>query len=116
MTKRRKVIVLSSIPILIAIALAAYLLYSSNSSESEAEDIVQRVGRHYVLPDDEEPTIATIEDKTKVKTEFFRAAKNGDKLLVYSNAKKAIIYRPTLDRIIEVGPVSIAPTQGLLGE
>lgn len=65
------------------------------------------VGRHMVLPEDEEPALATVTDKTKISTDFFKQAENGDKLLIYQDHKTAIIYRPSLDKIIAVGPVSI---------
>jgi len=69
--------------------------------------VVSKVGSHYLLPS-EEPTVATVEDKTKLSSEFLRAAENGDKLLLFKDAKKVILYRPSIDRIIEVGPISIA--------
>ena len=57
---------------------------------------------------DEKPTVATITDIEKVKDQpFFKNAKNGDRVLIFTNAKKAILYRPTEKRIIEVGAVNI---------
>ncbi|PIR80160.1 MAG: hypothetical protein COU25_01495, partial [Candidatus Levybacteria bacterium CG10_big_fil_rev_8_21_14_0_10_35_13] len=54
------------------------------------------------------PTIATITDKSQLSTQpFFNNAVDGDKVLVYANAKKAILYRPSTDKIIEVAPVNI---------
>ncbi|MFH0749560.1 MAG: hypothetical protein V1917_01425, partial [Candidatus Gottesmanbacteria bacterium] len=37
--------------------------------------------------------------------QFFANAKNGDKVLVYMNAKKAFLYDTVADRILEIGPV-----------
>lgn len=60
-----------------------------------------------VLPTDEMPTIATITDLTKVKAQpFFAHAQVGDKVLVYTAAKKAVLYRPAENKIVELGPVS----------
>lgn len=70
--------------------------------------LAAQVGKHLDLPKGETPTIATVEDKNKLKNEaFFASAQNGDKLLIYATAKKAIIYRPSGDRIINVGPIAV---------
>lgn len=70
--------------------------------------IQDRVARHFVLPQGEDPALATVTDKSLLKTPFLQQANNGDKLLIYQKAQRVIIYRPSLDRIIDIGPVSIA--------
>lgn len=65
------------------------------------------IGKHYLLPTGEDPALATVEDETKVTAPFLRQTKNGDKLLIYAKAKEVIIYRPSIDRIVAVGPVFI---------
>jgi len=62
-----------------------------------------------VLPIDETPALATVTDKAKLTTKFLQKAENGDKILIYQKAGRVIIYRPSIDRIIDVGPVQIAP-------
>ncbi len=37
---------------------------------------------------------------------FFANAQVGDKVLIYYKAKKAILYNPTDNKIVEVGPIS----------
>lgn len=69
--------------------------------------VVNDVGRHYLLPSNETPALLTITDKAKLTSSFFKQANNGDKVLVYQTNQIAIIYRPSIDRIIAVGPVSI---------
>jgi len=77
-------------------------------SEQETTDLVAKVGKLIALPGDETPTIATVEDKSKLAGQaFFSSVENGDKLLIYTKAQKAIIYRPSTNQIINVGPVSI---------
>ena len=60
-----------------------------------------------VLPTDETPALLTITDPSKVSTEFLRQSQIGDKVLVYQTHKRVIIYRPSLDRVVDVGPVII---------
>lgn len=60
------------------------------------------------VPADEEPTIASVTDQEKLQHQaFFSHAKNGDKVVIFSSVKKAILYRPSSGKIIEVGPISI---------
>ena len=73
------------------------------------QTIKHLVGRHYTLPTGEDPALATVTDATKLQTPFLKRAHNGDKLLVYEKSGIALIYRPSIDRLVAVGPVSIAP-------
>ena len=78
------------------------------NSQEEIESLVQEVSKIIVLPEGEAPTVATVTEFDKVKEQkFFEKAQNGDKVLVYANAKKAYLYRPSEKRIIEVGVVNI---------
>jgi len=66
------------------------------------------------LPKEEVPTIATISDKEKLKGQvFFDAAENGDILFAYTTAMKAILYRPSTNKIINVAPITINQGQNL---
>ncbi len=75
--------------------------------QREISKLVDKVGKHILLPSGEQATIATVTDVTKLeKNDFFSLAQNGDKVLIYANAKIAILYRPSLDKVVTVGPVS----------
>ena len=79
-----------------------------NQIQADVEDLVKEVGKIIALPEGEVPTIATVTDIDRVKEQtFFKNAQNGDKVLVYSQARKAFLYRPSEKRIIEVGVVNI---------
>ena len=68
--------------------------------------VVVKVGRLVVLPDDEQPTLATVADPEQLKSQpFFARAKKGDKVLVYNKAQKAILYDPVQDKIVEIAPI-----------
>lgn len=73
----------------------------------ENQALIEKVGTLILLPT-EEPRIATVSDKTQLAGQsFFVNAENGDKVLIYSQAKKAILYRPSVNKIIEVTSVNI---------
>lgn len=72
------------------------------------KDVTDRVGRLIVLPTDEIPTLATVTDAEKLKSQaFFTNAENGDKVLIYTRNRLAIIYRPSDNKIIAVGTVNL---------
>lgn len=99
--------------IVIASAGAAFYFHRQYKSavmktpESEIETITKEIGKTVDLPQGEAPTLATVTDKEKVKDQpFFARAENGDKVLIYTNAKKAYLFRPATKRIIEVTTLS----------
>jgi len=84
-------------------------------TETQNQDLIEEVGRMILLPEGEQPTIATVTDPSKLADQqFFANAKTGDKVLVFSLAKKAILYDPVAHKIIEVGPVNV--TENKSGE
>ena len=79
----------------------------TEATRAEVKTIVERVSRHIELPN-EEPTMATVSDKDKLKEQaFFAKAENGDKVLIYTQTRKAILYRMSTDKIIEVSTVNL---------
>lgn len=117
----RKIIVVTLIVALGAVALGAtavagYYYKQSKQAQPSVEtaatkaspqDIVQRVGALYKLPDAEEPTVAQIQHQDKLKDQaFFSNAQDGDSILIYAKAKLAIIYRQSTNKIINIGPVN----------
>lgn len=77
-------------------------------AQNEAKALATKVGKLIVLPTDEIPTIATVSDPEALKNQtFFANAKMGDKVLIYTKAKKAVLYDPVLNKIITVAPLNI---------
>jgi len=112
------------IPILIVlvVSIAGLLSYTISNNKSTAlklnnntsgknilnsdEDVINAVKKLMLLPD-ETPTIITINDLTKYQGQpFFAKAAVGDKVLVFMNSKKAILYSPSDNLIIEVGAIN----------
>lgn len=78
------------------------------NTQAEVKKLVAEVGKLIDLPQGEEPTIATVTDIAKLQNQaFFQKAKNGDKVLIYTVAKKAILYDPLLKKIIDVAPINV---------
>ncbi|MCL4364434.1 hypothetical protein M1328_04325 [Patescibacteria group bacterium] len=108
------------IVIVLALGGVTYYFYSkyqnlntiiNNPNKAAQEDINQtlnKIGKFMLLPTKEQPTLATVVDASKLKTQpFFANAQNGDRVILYVNAKLAILYRPGDNKIINVGPLLI---------
>ena len=114
--KRIKVIVLLLIVVILALAGVAGYLYKNRvktpqdqakAVEKEVADIIRAVGKLIVLPENETPTVATVTDPEKLRSQpFFAHVEAGDKVLIYAQARKAILYSPILNKIKEVSPVN----------
>jgi hypothetical protein len=124
---KRGGIILKAVVILIILGLAGAVVYYYKQykkikdnpqviSQEETQFVISEVGKIMELPGDETPSLATVQDKEKLKDQtFFRKAENGDKLLIYANAKQAILYRPSVKKIIEVAPLLIQGDENTAG-
>lgn len=87
------------------------LKHPNAAAQSQTQALIDKVGELTDLPSGE-PTVATVSDVSKLSSQtFFVNAKNGDKVLIYSSAKKAILYRPSTNKIINIAPLSISNQQ-----
>ena len=117
-TSKKFLFILGGFVVVLALLAGGYYVWqksytqSAPAGQTDVEAVVGKVNKLMDLPTDEAPTLATVSDVNKLQgQEFFAKAQNGDQVLIYSKAKKAVLYRPSVDKIIEVGPVNIAPTQ-----
>lgn len=106
------VITIVSLILILAIGTSIYFYKKANSNPQEdaAKELVRitnMVSKHMVLPPNESPTMATVSDPEKLKDQpFFANAKKGDKVLIFSESRKAILFDPVADKIIEVAPIN----------
>ena len=78
------------------------------SPADQVKEVVAEIGKFIILPSNETPTLATVSDLEPLKGQpFFAHTKIGDKVLIYTNAQKAILYDPQADKIVDVAPLSI---------
>jgi nitrogen regulatory protein PII-like uncharacterized protein len=77
--------------------------------QAQIDQTISEVGKLYSLPANEKPDVATVKDKEALKKQypFFDQAENDDVVLIYKEAKLAILYRPSTKKLIKVGPVNI---------
>ncbi len=95
-------------------ALYSFLYFQKDAKPTNAQltseqisKLVNDVGMLMVLPEGETPTIATVTDVEKLAAQpFFRTAQNGDKVLLFGSTKEAILYRPSIGKIIKVATIN----------
>lgn len=79
-------------------------------AEAASQSVINSVSKLIIVPEDK-PTVATITDVNKLRSaneSFYKNAKNGDTLLLYSTV--AIIYRANENKIVNVAPVVVSPS------
>ena len=118
----RRLVATLSVALIVVSGLAGYFWYQNKNNtklgqfdsetqagaQTEAEKLVIEIGRLLVLPTDEQPTVATVTDLEALKGQpFFLNAKIGYKVLIYTKAKKAILYDPQARKIVEVAPINL---------
>ncbi|HXY18037.1 MAG TPA: hypothetical protein VEH48_01295 [Candidatus Nitrosopolaris sp.] len=84
------------------------------ATQDETQQLVSEVGKLVQLPSGETPVLFTVNDASKLKSfSFFQDAQNGDKVLDYPKADKAVLYRPSANRVIVYTTVNLtnAPSQ-----
>ena len=87
------------------------------AAEAEIAELEERIQRLIVLPSEETPVLATITDAEALRAEqpFYASVEDGDKLLIYLSNQRAVIYRPSQDVLVNVGPIIVdnagAPAQ-----
>lgn len=74
----------------------------------KVSDLINTVSQQIQLPQGETPSVATVNDVTKLpKDPFFAKAQNGDKVLIYAIAGKAYLYRPSTQEVLQVSGVEV---------
>ncbi len=74
----------------------------------EVKEILSKVGKLIDLPQGEEPTVATVQDAEAIKSQpFFSKAQNGYRVILYTNARMAILFDEKNNKIINVGAINV---------
>ncbi len=115
----KRILILLVVLLLIGYGVVTYYFYQykkltkdpNAAARKETDALVAAVGKLILLPTGESPAVATVQDKDKLSNEsFFKNAQNGDKILIFYVAKKAYLYRPSTNKIIETAPLNVQST------
>jgi hypothetical protein len=98
----------------VLVALIAGGIYSARHASPEQKQatenvrLMQSVGKLMIVPN-EQPIIATINQADVLVKEqaFYNGSQNGDKLVIFPKAQKAVIYSPSRNVIVNSGPFVI---------
>ena len=77
----------------------------AEDAKKKTDAVVKKISDLMILSNTDNAVLATITDKSKLAGQkFFDVAENGDELVLFPNMMKAVIYRPSINKIIDVGP------------
>ncbi len=83
------------------------LLTRSNDPNATVKDLIAKVGKLIDLPTGEQPTVATVTNPDLIKSQpFFAKAKKGDRVILYPNARLAILFDETANKIMNFGTIN----------
>jgi hypothetical protein len=81
--------------------------------EKEIDNLISKVSQIYLFPANETPTIATVSDPEVLKGKsFFTLSQKGDKVLLFAKAGKAVLYRPSINKIIDTVSIQSSLNNG----
>lgn len=74
-------------------------------TDSQVQAVIARVGKFMVIPSDEKPSVAILHGVKELAAQqpFYRDAKEGDILVVYSS--RAIIFDAKANKLVSVSPI-----------
>jgi|GEM_PF-1224452 len=117
---RSRIQTLFAVIVLAILAVGVYYAYTWYTSpenmlvreEKRNKEIVLDLRKIILLPS-EEPAIYDIEDPILLMQSqpFFAGSQEGDKLLIFAQIAKAIVYSPDRNIIVNIGPITADPEQ-----
>jgi hypothetical protein len=111
-----KIVLIIVVALLVGVAIA-YIVFVwhpwKTSKVSDTTTLVNEVGKHLILPTDEAPGVGTVTNPAKISSNsFLKQAHKGDRILIYAKRGWIIIYRPSADKIVDIGRADVSPPSG----
>lgn len=92
--------------LLLVAALVLGGLQFMKSRQASADDrLIGMISKRVVLPTSEKPQVSTVVDETKVNQPFLANSRKGDKVLLYFQESRAVVYRPSTGQVVNMGPL-----------
>lgn len=83
-------------------------LVKAKDPKSDVKELLAHIGKLLDLPTGEEPTVATVTNADQIiQQPFFAKAKNGDRVIIYTNARLAILFDEKAGKIMNVGTINV---------
>lgn len=77
--------------------------FKANKNVLTSSQVLEAVNKLIVLPTEETPVIKTVTTLEELNYQpFFMNAEVGDQFVLYEKAKRAILYRPSANKIIQI--------------
>lgn len=89
--------------VVLAVAAGLFWVLRPGQEPLTHDEIVIQINKELSIQGDGNPVILTVEDKNKATQPFLQQAVNGDKVLLYYKAKRAVLYRPSEKRVVHQG-------------
>lgn len=110
-SSKKKYLLISTVAVLVLVAVGGvgtsvffYRDYqrNQNSDQAKAKELVGRLGGFIDLPSST-PTVVTVVSKDKLANQALAArVKDQDTLLIYGEAKRIVIYRPSTKKVVDM--------------
>ena len=95
--------ILAKIVVLVGLVIFIFMIIQKAKYTEADGSLIKKVAQLMILPD-EKPVIIAVTDVAHLKkNSFFRDAKAGNKVLVFRKADRAVLYDPSLNKILSVG-------------
>ncbi len=81
-------------------------------AEAEKKVVLEKLSKLMVLPEGD-PVLFKVSDQEQMRKQqaFFKDTMNDDVLLVFQESSKAVIYRPSTNMVVNVGPINFDQNQ-----
>jgi hypothetical protein len=111
-----KWLVIIGLVVFVIVAMAAIFFagqfFATQSNSKTADDatrqrILGKVENLYMLPEGT-PTVALVQNKDQLSGQtFYDKVENGDYLVIYDQAKLALVYREAVNKLVNVAPIAL---------
>jgi flagellar basal body-associated protein FliL len=76
-------------------------------AKKDTDELLAKLKKLMIVPENEDPVVATVTDRDALAKDqpFYANASNGDRVIAFLKNRKAIIYNPAKNIIVNVGPI-----------